>query len=334
VRRAERLKPARIAVVGAGAIGGWIAARLALAGHAVSVLARGRTLEAIARDGVRLDEGGRLRDARVAAAADPGELGVQQVVVVALKQPALAAVLPRIGTLIDPGTLVVTAMNGVPWWFFDDLGGASRGLRLASVDPHGALRAAVPSALVVGGVVHATCSSPEPGAVRHGQGNGLILGAALDSTRPRVPPLAELLAGAGFDAAVSDHIQQDIWYKLWGNMTMNPVSALTGASADRILDDDFVRDLCLRAMAEAAAIGARIGCPIVQSGADRIAVTRKLGAFKTSMLQDVEAGKPLEIEALLGAVHEIGAHVAVPTPTVDALLGLTRLFARERGLAT
>jgi 2-dehydropantoate 2-reductase len=163
-------------------------------------------------------------------------------------------------------------------------------------------------------------------------GAGLIVGEPAGGRSARVERLVAELARAGFDAKLSERIQQDIWYKLWGNMTMNPVSAITGATGDRILDDPLVRAFCSAAMAEAAAIGAKIGCGVTQSAEDRNAVTRKLGAFKTSMLQDVEAGRPIELDAIVAVVREIGQKVGVPTPNIDALLGLTRLFARVRGL--
>jgi 2-dehydropantoate 2-reductase len=197
---------------------------------------------------------------------------------------------------------------------------------------HGAIAAAIPVRHVIGCVVHATCSVREPGLVRHGFGRGLIIGEPAGGASSRVNALADRLTAAGFETTVSKRIQADVWYKLWGNMTMNPMSALTGATCDRLLDDPLLDRFTLAIMAEAAAIGDRIGCPIHQSGEDRNAVTRKLGAFKTSMLQDVEAGKPLEIDGLLTAVSEIGRRVSVPTPSTDALLGLTRVFAAGRGL--
>jgi len=199
-------------------------------------------------------------------------------------------------------------------------------MRLTSVDPDGRIEAAIPERHVIGCVVHATCSVVEPGLVRHGFGDELIVGEPSGGVSVRVTALAELLRSAGFKATVSARIQADIWYKLWGNMTMNPISALTGATCDRILDDPLLNRYTLAIMAEAAAIGERIGCPIGQSGEDRNAVTRKLGAFKTSMLRDAQAGRPLEIDALVTAVTEIGAKVGVPTPHTDALLGMVRVF--------
>ena len=203
---------------------------------------------------------------------------------------------------------------------------------LHSVDPDGAIARAIPSARIVGSVVHLACSTPQPGVVRHDVGNRLIVGEPAGASTPRLEALAGMLRAAKFDVEVSPKIQADIWYKLWGNMTMNPISAFTGATADRVLDDPLVNRFCLDVMAEAAAIGAAIGCPIAQSGEDRMAVTRQLGAFRTSMLQDVEAGKPVEIDALLSTVREIGARVGAPTPRLDALLGLARLHARTHGL--
>jgi 2-dehydropantoate 2-reductase len=230
--------------------------------------------------------------------------------------------------------MVMTAMNGVPWWFFDGFGGEHAGMRLEAVDPHGTVAAAIASRHVIGCVVHATCSTPEPGLVRHGFGRGLILGEPSGGASDRLTALVEALCAAGFEARASQQIQKDIWYKLWGNMTMNPVSALTGATCDRILDDPLVRGFILQCMDEARRIGERIGCPITESGADRNAVTRKLGAFKTSMLQDVEAGRAIELDALVTVVQQIGARIGVATPGIDALLGLTRLMAQSRGLYT
>jgi 2-dehydropantoate 2-reductase len=180
--------------------------------------------------------------------------------------------------------------------------------------------------------VHATCAVREPGLVKHGFGRGLIIGEPGGGESDRVRALGDRLTAAGFETTISQRIQADVWYKLWGNMTMNPISALTGATCDRILDDPLLDRFTLAIMAEAAAIGERIGCPISQSGEDRNAVTRKLGAFKTSMLQDVEAGRRLEIDGLLTAVSEIGRRVRVPTPGTDTLLGLVRVFAAGRGL--
>ena len=321
-----------VCVYGAGAIGGFIGARLSAAGCAVSAVARGATLKALQSHGFQLQMAGTSVTAPVRAREDAAELGPHDVVVIAVKAPALGSVAEGIGPLLGASTVVLTAMNGVPWWFFHGFGGAYEGMRLRSIDPTGAIAAAIPASLVIGGVVHATCSVPEPGVVVHGTGERIIIGEPRGGDSPRVRDLAALLTAAGLDAPVSPRIQADVWYKLWGNMTMNPISAITGATGDRILDDPLVDRFCLAVMAEAAAIGARIGCPITQSGEERNAVTRRLGAFRTSMLQDVDAGRPVELDALVTVVREIGERVGVPTPHTDTLLGLARLHARVRGL--
>jgi 2-dehydropantoate 2-reductase len=321
-----------ICIYGAGAIGGWIGARLAAQGAAVSLVARGATLTALQQQGLRLREGASERTYSVRAVAEPAELGVQDLVVLAVKAPALAEVARHIGPLLGPDTVVLTAMNGVPWWFFQGFGGALAGTRLMAVDPTGAIAAALPAAQVIGAVVHASCALDAPGVVRHHFGRGLILGEPSGAASPRLQALAALLSAAGFEASVSAQIQRDIWYKLWGNMTVNPISALTGATTDLILDDPLLRDFISGVMLEAREIGARLGIPISQQPEDRHAVTRKLGAFKTSMLQDVEAGKPVELDALVGVVRELGQLTGVATPLTDALLGLARVQARVRGL--
>lgn len=322
----------RICIVGAGAVGGYLGAKLALAGESINVLARGATLEALHTEGLRLTEDGTTHAVPVQASNDATALGVQDVVIVAVKAPAMESVAQTIAPLIGPDTCVVVAMNGVPWWFFDRAG-PLEGQRLQSIDPHGRIAAAIPTKNVLGCVVHLTCSTSAPGHVRHGFGKRLILGEPTGGASQRLESISAVFERAGLQIERSEAIQRDIWFKLWGNMTMNPVSVLTGATCDRILDDPQVSAFCLAIMEEAKAVGARIGCPIAQSGEERSAVTRQLGAFKTSMLQDAEAGRgPLEIDALVASVREIGQHVGVPTPQIDALLGLVRLHAQTRGL--
>ena len=322
----------KVCIYGAGAIGGWIGVKLAQVGCDVSVVARGATLEAIRQDGLRLAEGGETKSVPVRASASSAELGAQDLVVVAVKAPAMAQVAQAIGPLLGPGTMVLTAMNGVPWWFFQGFGGAYQGRRLQAVDPDGAIARAIPAEHIVGCVVHASCALKAPGLVQHHFGNGLIIGEPSGAQSPRVLELAQLLQKAGFAATVSEQIQKDAWYKLWGNMTVNPVSAMTGATTDLILNDDLVRGFISAVMLEAREIGARIGVPIAQLPEDRHQVTRKLGSFKPSMLQDVEAGKPVEIDALVTVVKEMGEMTGVLTPFTDALLGLARLHARVHGL--
>ncbi len=322
----------KVCIYGAGAIGAWIGVRLAQAGCSVSVVARGATLQALQQHGLRCQLDGETLSAPVQASADPAALGVQDLVIIAVKAPALPEVARRIAPLLGPQTVVLTAMNGVPWWFFAGFGGALAGARLESVDPGGEIARHIPARHVVGCVVHASCSLREPGFVQHHFGNKLIIGEPSGDQTARVRQLAALLEKAGFETVLSEQIQMDAWYKLWGNMTVNPVSAMTGATTDLILNDDLVRGFISAVMLEAREIGARVGIPIAQQPEDRHQVTRKLGAFKTSMLQDVEAGKPVEIDALVTVVKEMGEMTGVPTPFTDALLGLSRLHARVHGL--
>ena len=321
----------RICIVGAGAVGGLIGAKLAASGAQVSALARGATLHSLRTHGWRLREGGAMLNAPAVAASDPAELGAQDAVIIAVKGPALAEVAPRIAPLLGPDTVVVPAMNGVPWWFAKGVAGMGDE-PLESVDPGGAIDRAIDFARVVGCVVHLNAATAEPGLVVHNMGRGLIVGEPRGGVSDRVGALAGPLAAAGFEVTVSQDIRRDIWYKLWGNMTTNPVSAMTGATGDRILADPLVMAFCHAAMREAAAIGARLGCPIGETPEDRSKITARLGAFRTSMLQDAEAGRPLELDAIVGVVHELGQRVGIATPNVDALFGLARLFGRVHGL--
>jgi len=320
----------RICVVGAGAIGGVLAARLAAVAD-VSVLARGATLSAIRDRGLRVVlPTGEKTVTPLAVAADAAELGAQDFVIVAVKAQAMASVAAAVAALLGPSTAVLSTLNGVPWWFLDGFGGPAAGRHLDSVDPGGAIASVLPAARVIGGTVHLSASSPAPGEVSWHGGSGLIVGELSGLPSPRLDALAGALRAAGFDLTVSPRIRDDVWYKLWGNLTLNPICALTGASTGPALDDDLVRDFISAAMLEARAIGARIGCPIAQTPQDRHAVTRKLGDFVPSMLQDARAGRPLELDALTGAVRELGVLTGVPTPCVDAIHGLARLWMTAR----
>jgi 2-dehydropantoate 2-reductase len=320
----------RVCIVGAGAIGGFIGAKVAAPGAAVSALARGATLEALRRYGWRLNMAGGQIQAPVNASHSAAVLGPQDLVIIAVKGPALSAVVQSIAPLLGPDTVVMPAMNGVPWWFCQ--GRPAFDSPLQSVDHDGVIGRAIDYQRVLGCVVHASTWTPEPGLVQHKMGQGLIVGEPAGGGSERTARVADLLANAGFDVSPSSNVRYDIWYKLWGNMTMNPVSAITGATIDQVLGDPLVRAFCSTAMQEASAIGARIGCPIEQTPEDRHTVTARLGAFKTSMLQDVEAGRPIELDSVVAAVREIGHRLGVPTPNIDALLGLTRLFARVHGV--
>lgn len=314
-----------ICVVGAGAIGGWIAARLALAGNEVSVVARDETLAAIDTLGLHITDGGETRCVAVATASDPAQLGVQDVVVLAVKAPALPGIATSLGTLIGPDTQIVPMLNGVPWWFTDD--------PLWSVDPEMTIRDALPIDRVAGCVVHASCfrSAPNHVTVKHAE--KLILGDPGGGVNERIEALCTLFENAGIHCQKSDNVRRAIWYKLWGNATINPLSALTRSTADKLLEEPTVRAFMAEAMDELAAVGAAIDCPISESAEDRMAVTARLGAFKSSMLQDVEAGRAIELEALLGAPREIAHRVDVSTPQLDRIYAMTRLMAENLGLS-
>jgi 2-dehydropantoate 2-reductase len=306
----------RVAVVGAGAIGGWVAARLALAGTAVMALtSRGPV------DRLELSEGGSTETARFERFEGPVDL-----LIIAVKAPALPAVAQGLPLPIGPGTTIVPMLNGVPWWFVE-------GQPLRSVDPQGSIAAALPLRQIVGCVVHASCSRPEPGRIVVTHADKLIIGEPEGGeTTERVARLFAILDEAGLRPDISGNVRRAIWYKLWGNATINPLSALTRATADRILADPECRAWMLEGMAELAAVGARVGCPIRESGEERMEVTARLGAFKTSMLQDVEAGRPIELEALVGAPREIAERHGVPTPALDRLYHVTKLMAESLGL--
>jgi 2-dehydropantoate 2-reductase len=323
----------RIAIVGAGAIGSWLGVRLAEAGQRVSIVARGETLAALQQNGLRLTADDEIRNVEVVASGDASELGEQDLVVVAVKSHSLRDAAPAIAAMCGAETCVLPAMNGVPWWFTHGLEGVLAGAGLRSVDPDGSIARLVPPSRVIGCVVHASCSLATRGHAVHTNGNRLIIGEPEDEDTARLEKVHDVLKAAQFDVTVSERIHKDVWYKLWGNMTMNPISVLTGALTDQILREDLVKSFAHAVMEEAAEIGRRIGCPIAESSDDRIKVTEKLGGIKTSMLQDAQAGRPLEIDALLAAPREIAARVGVATPNMDALHGLINLYAAVRAEA-
>ena len=323
----------KVCIYGAGAIGLLIGARLAATGrHTVSAVARGATLAALAEHGLRMDGFAGAIHGPVRANADPAALGVQGLVVIAVKAPALADVARSMAPLLGPQTLILPAMNGVPWWFCQGLSGLAAGLALQSIDPDGSIAAHLPVAQVIGCVVHLAASVSEPGRAFNQMGRGLVIGEPRGGVSERVAALKAVLDDAGFETTASEMIQRDIWYKLWGNMTTNPISAITGATTDRIIGDELVRQLTSDAMLESGRIGERLGFAITQTPAQRHEITRKLGAFKTSMLQDAEAGRAIELDSLVGAVRELGRHVGVATPLIDAIYGLARVFGQVHGL--
>ena len=314
----------KVCVVGAGAIGGWIAAELGLAGADVSLLARGETLQMIDSEGLRVTEHGATHCVAVATADDAETLGLQDVLIVAVKAPALADLAPSLRALIGPDTLILPMLNGVPWWFTEET--------LWSVDPDCAIADALPIGQVIGCVVHASCRREAPNHILVVHAEKLIIGEPSGGSSERVERLCALIENSGIRCEASENVRRAIWYKLWGNATINPLSALTRSTADQLLEDVSVRSLMAEAMDELAAIGAAIGCPIEETAEDRMAVTARLGAFKSSMLQDVEAGRPIELEALLGAPREIARRIGVSTPQLDRIYAMSRLMSENLGL--
>jgi 2-dehydropantoate 2-reductase len=324
--------PPKFCIYCAGAVGGMIGTRLALAGINVSIIARGETLNAIRRNGIALVSERETIQATVKATADPVELGPQDYVILAVKAPALHEIASRIRPLLGPHTVVVTAMNGVPWWFFANDNGPMGGPPLNAIDPDGSIGQAIPARQAIGCVVYLAAATERPGVIRHSFGNRLIIGESDNRLTPRLHLLGDWFRRAGFDCVETTDIRREIWLKLWGNLSTNPISLLTETTLDRIIDDPLVRELVRRMMEEAERVGTAIGIRPALSVDEMIAKTRGFGAIKTSMLQDFERGTPVEIDALLTVIHDIGSKVGVATPFIDSVLGLARLRAAGRGL--
>jgi 2-dehydropantoate 2-reductase len=321
----------KICIYGAGAVGGLIAARLAQAGHEVSVVARGAHLTAILKDGLRILSEGKQSAVRLRANNDPEKLGPQDCVIVAVKGQSLPEVAAGMAPLLGDDTSIVTAMNGVPWWFFDRLAFGGGKLHLESMDPGGALSRAMPTGRIVGCVVHLSASTPEPGLIRHNMGKRLILGEPGGRNTARTQGIVDALKAAGFEAEASGFIEKDFWVKLLGNISFNPVSALTLATADRLIGNGYVKDYMVAIMRECLAIGRAVGVDADIDPEARMDMARKLGVFKTSMLQDMEAGKRLEIDGLLSGTLEIARKAGVAAPFTESLAGLARLRAESSG---
>jgi 2-dehydropantoate 2-reductase len=321
----------KICIYGAGAVGGLMAGWLARAGHAASVVARGANLTAIREKGLRVRSEGKEAAYPVRAESDAAQLGAQDCVIVAVKGQSLAQVARGIGPLLGPATSIVTAMNGVPWWFFDRLKYGEGKLRLESLDPGGALSRAMPTERIVGCVVHLAASTPEPGLISHNMGRRLILGEPGGTNTARTRSVAEALTQAGFEIVQSPFIEKDFWVKLLGNVSFNPVSALTLSTADRLIADAEVKAYMVAIMREVLAIGRAVGVDADIDPEARIDMARNLGKFKTSMLQDLEAGKTLEIDGLLTGTLEVARKAGVAAPFTESLSGLARLRAQSTG---
>jgi 2-dehydropantoate 2-reductase len=322
----------RVCVFGAGAIGGYLAAKLAAAGKVdLSLVARGAHLDAIRADGLRLIEGGTQSVQRIAASAEPRDFGVQDTVILALKAHSVPAVLDAIVPLLGADTSVVTMQNGVPWWYFHRHGGALTGTRIEAVDPDGRIWERIGPERAIGCVVYPAAEVEAPGVIRHVDGNRFSLGEPSGERSERVARLAAELIAARLQAPIRTDIRGEIWVKLWGNLSFNPISALTGATLEEIVADSGTRAVARTMMVEAQAIAEALGVRFPIGVDQRIEGAGKVGAHKTSMLQDLERGRPMEIDALVTAVQELARLVGVASPTIDAVLALVRRLAMTRG---
>ena len=321
----------KICIYGAGAIGTYLGVELALAGEDVTLIARGPHLEAMRRDGATLLIEGDRRVAKVHCTDDPAEAGVHDVVFLGMKAHGVPPIVDRLGPLLGPATAVVTAQNGVPWWYFHGLDGPLGGTRLESVDPGGVIWDTIGPERALGTVVYPSCEIVEPGVVRHIDGRRFMLGEPDGSKSARVVALSRVMTKAGFRAPVRARIRDDIWLKLWGNCSFNPVSVLTLATLDEMAEVPDVRQVIRQIMIEAREVATSLGVQFSIDVETRIGWGGDVGAHKTSMLQDLERGRPMEIDALVAAVAELGRLVGVPTPTLDVVLALVRLRARHAG---
>lgn len=317
-----------VAIVGAGAIGGWVADALIRAGWSVSLVARGATLTALHETGLCVSTPAGAYQSRPRAGM-PNELGVQDFVILAVKAHLLPGLAQSIRPLIGPATQVVSGTNGIPWWFFHDFGGVLANRTLQSVDPQGTQEAVFPRAGALGSVVHATARVRGPAQIEVLAAERLLIGEPGGVLSERVASLVAALQAGGIPARASGEIRLDVWKKLWGNMTFNPISALTRSGTRRLFADADVRQVCVQMMEEMQACGVRLGLKADMTPRQRIEVAERLGDFKTSMLVDLEAGRPLELAPQLGAVAEIAAQLEVPTPFIRAVLGMARLLSEH-----
>ena len=324
----------KLAILGAGAIGGLIGAGLFEAGHEIGLIARGDHLKAIREQGLGLIENGTTRRVAIPATDNAAELGPQDGVILAVKATAVAAVCETMQPLLGPETFVVTAQNGVPWWYFYKSGGPWEGHRIASVDPQGRLWDRIGPERAIGSVLYPAVAIKEPGLIdvySHKSGNKMPIGEPDGSRSPRIIELHDALVGAGFKAPVRPDIRTDIWVKLWGNLTFNPLSALTGSTLNDFLEDPDCRGVAEAMMREGEAVANALGVSMPIPMAKRIAGAEGIGAFKTSMLQDLESGRPMELDALVGAVAELGRLTGTQTPLIDMIFALARRRAVEAG---
>ena len=318
----------KICIYGAGAIGGYLGVELALAGLEVTLIARGPHLEAMRKNGLKLLIAGESKTVQIPCTDDPAQIGPQDYVILALKAHSVPPVVDQIASLMGSETAVVTAQNGVPWWYFYKLEGAWEGRRLESVDPGGRIWETLGPDRAIGCVVYPSCQIAEPGVIRHQQGNRFMLGEPDGARSERVQALSKALTAAGFKAPLRRRIRDDIWLKLWGNLSFNPVSVLTQATLEQMAGHAATRQVIRNMMQEAHQVGAELGVRFLVDIETRIGWAEDVGAHKTSMLQDLEKGRRMEIDALVSAVAEMGRLAGVATPTIDTVLALVRLRAR------
>jgi 2-dehydropantoate 2-reductase len=320
----------KIAVIGAGAIGGLVGARLALAGEDVTFIVRGANLEAIRGNGIKLiSADGESQVARdVAATNDYAQAGPQDIVILAMKAHQVEAVAADVPKLLGPDTVVVTMQNGIPYWYFHKHGGRLEGSRVHSVDPNGIVGANIPAERVIGCVVYPASDLLEPGVVKHVEGDRFPIGELDGSSSARVDRVSTCMTQAGFKAPVLDNIRAEIWLKLWGNLSFNPISSLTHSTLVDICQYPPSRELAASMMREAQAVAHKLGIEFRVTLEKRIAGAEKVGKHKTSMLQDIEAGRAPEIDALVGAVVELARLTDTPTPHIDTVYSLVKLLAR------
>ena len=322
----------KVCIFGAGAIGGYMGVKLAKAGADVSLVARGPHLAAMQAKGLTLIEEGETTTVPVTASDDPAALGVQDYVIVTLKAHSVPPVVSKMAPLIGPNTTIVSGVNGVPWWYFHKLEGAHEGTRLDSVDPGNVQWDGFGPDRVLGCVVYPAAEVIEPGVIKHIEGNRFSLGEPDGSKSERAQALSKILTNAGLKAPVRPKLRDEIWVKLWGNLSFNPISALTHATLDVLCTDEGTRAVARNMMVEAQEIAERLGVKFPIDVDRRIAGGAAVGAHRTSMLQDLDQGRPMEIDALVASVQELGRVTGVPTPTIDTVLGLIRLRARTAGL--
>lgn len=323
----------KICIFGAGAIGGYLAAKLVQAGADVSIIARGPHLAAMQAQGLTLlEDGADPVTVPVRATAAASDLGPQDYVIVTLKAHSVPPVVAAMQPLIGPQTTIVSGVNGVPWWYFHKHGGALDGTRLQSVDPGNVQWDGFGPDRVLGCVVYPAAEVSQPGTVRHIEGNRFSLGEPDGSKSERAVALSQVLQSAGLKAPVRPRLRDEIWVKLWGNLSFNPISALTHATLDVLCTDPGTRDVARRMMIEAQTIVEKLGVAFPIDVERRIDGGAAVGAHRTSMLQDLEAGRPMEIDALVGSVQELGRLTEMPTPTIDTVLALIALRGRVAGL--